>query len=75
MTDTLTLSPAAADWRAKADALTLDGRPVIDGGRVDARSGRTHPKTNPATGEVISALHLSDESDVDAAVASARRAF
>lgn len=78
---TATLPDAAArpntlaDWRAAATALTIDGRPVINGHRVDTRSGQTHAKTNPATGEVISQLHLGDGSDVDAAVASARTAF
>ncbi|MCT1552176.1 aldehyde dehydrogenase family protein [Brevibacterium casei] len=75
MTDTLTRTPAAEEWRTKAAALTLDGRPVIDGARVDAQSGQTHAKTNPATGEVISTLHLGDGADVDRAVASARRAY
>ncbi len=64
-----------ADWRAKAAALTIDGRPVIDGRRVDSLSGATHPKTNPATGETLSQLHLGEDSDIDAAVASARRAY
>ncbi|RAE29029.1 aldehyde dehydrogenase PuuC, partial [Burkholderia multivorans] len=65
MTDTLTRPPAAEEWRTKAAAITLDGRPVIDGVRVDAQSGQTHAKTNPATGEVISTLHLGDGADVD----------
>jgi gamma-glutamyl-gamma-aminobutyraldehyde dehydrogenase len=73
--DTATRPSTLADWQAAAAALTIDGRPVIDGRRVDARSGQTHAKTNPATGEVISQLHLADASDVDAAVASARAAF
>ena len=75
LTDTPTRPSTLAEWQAAAAALTIDGRPVIDGRRVDARSGQTHPKTNPATGEVISQLHLGDASDVDAAVASARAAF
>ncbi|WP_166969212.1 aldehyde dehydrogenase family protein [Brevibacterium atlanticum] len=75
LTDTTTRPSTLADWRAAAAALTIDGRPFIDGHRVDARSGQTHAKTNPATGEVISQLHLADGSDVDAAVASARAAF
>ncbi|MGC2941645.1 MULTISPECIES: aldehyde dehydrogenase family protein [unclassified Brevibacterium] len=73
--ETGTRPSTLADWRAVAAALTIDGRPVINGRRVDARSGLTHPKTNPATGEVISHLHLADGSDVGAAVASARAAF
>ena len=75
LTDTPTRPSTLAEWQAAAAALTIDGRPVINGQRVDTRSGQTHPKTNPATGEVISQLHLGDGSDVDAAVASARAAF
>jgi gamma-glutamyl-gamma-aminobutyraldehyde dehydrogenase len=73
--DTAARPSTLADWHAAAAALSIDGRPVINGHRVDARSGQTHAKTNPATGEVISQLHLSDSSDVDTAVASARAAF
>lgn len=75
MTDTLTPTAATVDWRTRASALTPDGRPVIGGVRVSAHSGRTHAKTNPATGEMISELHLGDATDVDTAVASARAAY
>lgn len=63
------------EWRAAAAALTFDGRPFIGGARVDAHSGATIAKTNPATGEVISHIHACDDSDVDAAVAAARAAY
>ena len=63
------------DWITAARALTFDGRPVIDGARVAARSGETIAKVNPATGEVISHIHSCDERDVDRAVAAARAAY
>lgn len=75
MTETLTRLTDAEDWHAKAAALNIDGRPVINGTRIDTHSGQTQEKTNPATGKVISNLHLGDETDVDSAVASARMAF
>lgn len=62
-------------WLDAASALRLDGRPFINGQRVDARSGDLMEKTNPATGEVISQLHLSGKEDVDEAVAVARATY
>lgn len=64
-----------AEWKAAAAALHFDGRPFIDGARVDSRSGETLEKVNPATGEVISDLHSCDAEDVDTAVTAARSAY
>ncbi|GAA2824523.1 aldehyde dehydrogenase (NAD+)/gamma-glutamyl-gamma-aminobutyraldehyde dehydrogenase [Leucobacter komagatae] len=64
-----------ADWKTAAAALTFDGRPFIDGTRVDAQSGETIVKRNPATGEVLSHVHASNTDDVDRAVASARASY
>ena len=47
----------------------------INGRIVPSESTRTQPVYNPATGAVARTLHLGDVSDVDAAVASAKRAF
>ena len=47
----------------------------IDGKRVRGRSGRTAPVFNPATGQQAALVHLASREEVDAAVASARRAF
>lgn len=69
------MSRSFDEWKAAAAALEFDGRPVIDGVRVAARSGATIEKTNPATGEVISQVHDCGEADVDAAVASSRAAY
>lgn len=40
-----------------------------------AQSGQTFPNYNPATGELLGHFPLSDQADVDAAVAAARAAF
>lgn len=46
------------------------------GGRFrDARSGRTFPTVNPATGEVIAEVAEGDGADIDDAVRAARAAF
>jgi len=47
----------------------------IDGGYVDASSGKTFDTVNPATGEIICKVQKANASDVDKAVASARRGF
>jgi len=47
----------------------------IDGGYVDASSGKTFDTVNPANGEIICEVQKADASDVDKAVASARRGF
>ena len=47
----------------------------IDGQWVDADSGKTFATPNPATGETLAEVAEADKSDVDKAVAAARRAF
>jgi betaine-aldehyde dehydrogenase len=47
----------------------------INGAYVAPADGATEPILNPATGETIAAAPLSGGADIDAAVASARRAF
>ena len=47
----------------------------IDGARVAGTSGRTAPVYNPATGVQTGAVDLADDSEVAAAVASAKAAF
>ena len=63
------------EWKTAARELRLDGRAFIDGARVDAASGETIAKTNPATGETISQLASCGEADLDRAVVAARRAY
>jgi acyl-CoA reductase-like NAD-dependent aldehyde dehydrogenase len=52
----------------------LSGKLLIEGAMVPARSGRTFPNVNPATGAVIGDAALGEAADVDAAVQAARRA-
>jgi acyl-CoA reductase-like NAD-dependent aldehyde dehydrogenase len=52
----------------------LSGKLLIEGAMVPARSGRTFPNVNPATGAVIGEAALGEAADVDAAVQAARRA-
>jgi phenylacetaldehyde dehydrogenase len=47
----------------------------IDGKFVDAKSGKTFPVYNPATGDVLAHVAEGDAADIDLAVAAARRAF
>ena len=47
----------------------------IDGGYVDAQSGRTFTNFNPANGEPLGEVHVADEADVDRAVDSALEGF
>jgi aldehyde dehydrogenase (NAD+) len=47
----------------------------IDGSWTDAADGNVAELINPATGEVTGAVEQGSESDVDRAVAAARRAF
>jgi hypothetical protein len=70
-----TASPTHDDWQAKAAALELPRRAFIDGELVDAASGETFERVNPATGEVLVEVAAGDAEDVDRAVAAARRAF
>ena len=55
------------------DVVTLDM--LIDGRRVEARSGERFDVINPATGEVYATAPKGSEEDVDVAVDAARRAF
>ncbi|MBN2040362.1 MAG: aldehyde dehydrogenase [Spirochaetes bacterium] len=47
---------------------------LINGTLVDADSGKTFTTHNPANGDVIAEVPLADKSDVDKAVAAARKA-
>lgn len=46
----------------------------INGGYVDATSGRTFDTVNPANGEVLAQVQIASEADVDFAVQSAKKA-
>src|SRR6202048_2216003 len=55
-------------------ARELSSKLLIDGAMVPARSGKTFPNVNPATGAVIGEAAEGEAADVDAAVKAARRA-
>src|SRR5690349_17625902 len=63
------------DWRARAEALKIEGRAFIDGEYVHALSGKTFDNINPANGKVLGPVAACDAADVDRAVRSARAAF
>jgi aldehyde dehydrogenase (NAD+) len=52
-----------------------DQKLLIDGKFVAAKSGKTFPTLNPATGQVICQIAEADAADVDLAVAAARKAL
>jgi len=74
MSETATTA-TRGDWQQKAAELDLPSRAFIDGELVDAVSGETFERNNPATGEVLTEVAAGDAQDVDRAVAAARRAF
>lgn len=63
------------EWQNAAAELQTDGRPVVDGKRVDTTSDVVVDAVNPATGRVFSQISAAGKADVDVAVASSRRAF
>ncbi len=58
-----------------APPLRGEGRLLIDGRLVEARSGKRYPNTNPATEEVLGEVADAGLEDADAALGAARRAF
>jgi acyl-CoA reductase-like NAD-dependent aldehyde dehydrogenase len=48
---------------------------LINGGWIEPSSGKYHPSTNPATGEVLTHISMADERDVDLAVDAASHAL
>ncbi len=69
------MNAPAIDWHARAAALRIDGRILIDGQRRDAASGQAFDCVSPIAGRVLGSVARGAQADVDAAVASARRAF
>jgi gamma-glutamyl-gamma-aminobutyraldehyde dehydrogenase/4-guanidinobutyraldehyde dehydrogenase/NAD-dependent aldehyde dehydrogenase len=68
-------APEARDVRRLADELEIRTQAWIDGEYVDAASGETFPRVNPATGIEIAQVAAGDAEDVDRAVRGARSAF
>ena len=71
----MTATHTREEWSATAAALEPSTGAFIDGELVDAASGETFERINPATGEVIARVAAGDAEDVDRAVRAARRAF
>jgi acyl-CoA reductase-like NAD-dependent aldehyde dehydrogenase len=67
-------TPAAPTTDPFALAKALSGVHFIGGAYVPARSGRTFPVVNPATGAEVARAAEGDAADVDAAVQAAARA-
>jgi acyl-CoA reductase-like NAD-dependent aldehyde dehydrogenase len=63
------------DFHKQAAALRIETRMLIGGDLVEAASGKTFETINPANGDVLASIPLGDASDVDRAVAAARKAF
>lgn len=63
------------DWAARSRELTIDGRAVIDGRRVDATEGGSIPAVSPGSLAHLTDLAAGTERDVDLAVRHARRTF
>jgi phenylacetaldehyde dehydrogenase len=75
MTTTLTQTSTAQLPAFAQKFLKEPKKLFIDGKFVDAKSGKTFPVYNPATGETIAYVAEGDSADIDLAVAAARRAF
>ncbi len=65
----------APDWHAAAKQLRVDGRAVIAGQRCAALSGQTFDSASPIDGRHLAPVARSQAEDVNAAVASCRKAF
>jgi len=63
------------DYKAIAASLAFPDKVLIDGTFQNAASGETFDTINPATGEVLARVPACGAADVEAAVASARKAF
>jgi hypothetical protein len=64
-----------AEYQAIAAMLTPNGQAFIDGQFCDAADGDKFESTNPATGQVLAEVAHCKATDVDRAVAAARRVF
>src|ERR1700678_3764619 len=63
------------DWMTKAEQLTYDVRNFVDGRRQDAQGGERIEKYAPRDGRLLCRFGVSQGSDIEKAVASARQAF
>ena len=65
----------AIDWHARAEALIIDGRALINGERVDAVDNGTFECLSPVDGRKLANVARCQAADIDRAVAAARAAF
>jgi gamma-glutamyl-gamma-aminobutyraldehyde dehydrogenase len=63
------------DWTDRARKAQFDGRAFIGGKRVSGLTGQVFEKHSPVDGRLLGAVTRGQQADIDAAVASARRAF
>lgn len=63
------------DWHARAAALTIDGRALINGQRVDAADGSTFECLSPVDGRKLTDVARCKAADIEQAVVAAREAF
>lgn len=68
-------STNAIDWHARAKALKIDGRAVINGKRVNAADGQTFECFSPIDNRKLTDVASCKAADVDLAVSAARMAF
>lgn len=71
----MSIMPGNVSFHDKAAALKPEGRLFIDGAFVSAKSGQVFESINPANGAVLAEVARGDGTDIDLAVASARKAF
>src|SRR5947207_13540273 len=69
------MNTPTVDWRQRAASLQFDGRALIAGRRVAARSGQTFDCISPLDGRVLTQVARGGAADIDAAVSAARTAF
>ncbi len=62
-------------WQNKANALTIEGRALINGEMVDSLSGESFACISPIDGRVLAQVASCDAADADRAVAAARAQF
>ncbi len=68
-------STASPDWHARAKQLSIRTQAFIDGRYVNALGGETFECVSPIDGRVLGQVVSAQAIDIDAAVASARKAF
>ena len=69
------MNAKTTDWHAAAAALKPDGRMLVGGQRRGAADGDTFDCVSPIDGRTLAQVARGRVADVDAAVASARKAF